>query len=514
MADTAIKTEEEKKEFFDEPEILDLKVQQLAEWVREAQNLCCFTGAGISTSAGIPDYRSGYGTVLETGPGCWEKAAFKNKYKEDLKKAGAPLPNAYRVPFNTTIQQARPTRTHMAMVELANRGILKGVVSQNIDGLHRKSGIDPDILADLHGNTNLELCMKCGREHMRDFRVRTAQKAKEHRTGRICDTPGCKGELKDTIINFGEGLVPEILRKGFALHAMSDLSIAMGSSMRVSPACEMPLGTKLTGGKFVMINLQKTQMDAAADLVIHERVDRVIELLMEKLEIPIPDFRRSYRLKVSLSQDKRQVLFTGVDSNGACYTLFKSLRVTGLTPAAASFPARGQAVQPFTQAISNQRVTEISAQCTFQGHYNEPVLTLKVPMDVLRSEGALEFDMVYHVASGRFERVAMLNSATRADLGAAQFATVAAAQPQAQRGGSPAARPTPASRAPAPTKSAANRGKSTNVTAVRKARPAFGAAFGGARPQAAQQQMQAAAAQIAALADDYEGAAAAAVIGQ
>ena len=103
MADTAIKTEEEKKEYFDEPEILDQKVTQLAEWVKESQHLTCFTGAGISTSCGIPDYRSGYGTCLETGPGCWEKAAFKNKYKEELKAAGKPLPNAYRVPFATTI---------------------------------------------------------------------------------------------------------------------------------------------------------------------------------------------------------------------------------------------------------------------------------------------------------------------------------------------------------------------------------------------------------------------------
>ena len=77
MASTAIKTEEEKREFFDDPETLDAKVTQLAEWVRESQNMSVFTGAGISTSTGIPDYRSGYGTVLETGPGCWEKAARK-----------------------------------------------------------------------------------------------------------------------------------------------------------------------------------------------------------------------------------------------------------------------------------------------------------------------------------------------------------------------------------------------------------------------------------------------------
>ena len=77
MASTAIQTEEEKREYFDDPATLDIKVTQLAEWVKNSQFMTVFTGAGISTSTGIPDYRSGYGTVLETGPGCWEKAAFK-----------------------------------------------------------------------------------------------------------------------------------------------------------------------------------------------------------------------------------------------------------------------------------------------------------------------------------------------------------------------------------------------------------------------------------------------------
>ena len=84
MASTAIKTEEEKKEHFETPEELDRKVTLLAEWIRESEFMSTFTGAGISTSTGIPDYRSGYGTVLPTGPGCWEKAAFKQKYKDEL----------------------------------------------------------------------------------------------------------------------------------------------------------------------------------------------------------------------------------------------------------------------------------------------------------------------------------------------------------------------------------------------------------------------------------------------
>ena len=84
MASSAIKSEEAKKEYFDKPQVLDQKVEQLAQWIRECNNLTTFTGAGLSTASGIPDYRSGYGTVLPTGPGCWEKAAFKEKYKKDM----------------------------------------------------------------------------------------------------------------------------------------------------------------------------------------------------------------------------------------------------------------------------------------------------------------------------------------------------------------------------------------------------------------------------------------------
>ena len=81
----------------------------------------------------------------------------------------------------------------MGLVELTEKNHLKFVVSQNVDGLHRKSGIPPENLAELHGNTNLEVCEKCGREHMRDMRVRNAKSTKEHATGRTCDTPSCGG---------------------------------------------------------------------------------------------------------------------------------------------------------------------------------------------------------------------------------------------------------------------------------------------------------------------------------
>lgn len=206
MADTAHKTEEEKKEYFDEPEVLDNKCEILAQMILSSQHFVAFTGAGISTACGIPDYRSGFNTVLETGPGCWETAANKQKFEQEKKKPGAD-----KSTLRTSIQKAYPSLTHMALVELMEQKHLKHIVSQNVDGLHRKSGIIPENLTEVHGNTNLEVCLKCGKEYMRDFRVRNAQKVHDHNTGRKCDRPQCRGDLKDTIINFNENLDPNIL---------------------------------------------------------------------------------------------------------------------------------------------------------------------------------------------------------------------------------------------------------------------------------------------------------------
>ena len=129
--------------------------------------------------------------------------------------------------------------------------------------------------------------------------------------------------------------------RGWFIMGASDLVVAMGSSMRVSPANMMPITSVWQGGKFVMINLQKTPVDEAAHLIIHEKVEKVMELLMQKLEIPIPEFRRSYRLKVFLSPDKKAVNYTGLDTNGAVYTLFKTLKICGIGNTDATFPTRG-----------------------------------------------------------------------------------------------------------------------------------------------------------------------------
>ncbi|MCO5577464.1 hypothetical protein L7F22_031296 [Adiantum nelumboides] len=171
-------------ELFDSRDDLQSKVKELAKIIQESHHLVAFTGAGISTSCGIPDFR---------GPkGVWT-----------LQHEGKPLPKS-DLPFH----QARPGITHMALVELHRRGILKFVISQNIDGLHLKSGIPRSCLAELHGSSFREVCSSCEKEYVRDFEVETIG-LKE--TGRRCSVAGCGGKLKDTVLDWEDALPPEEL---------------------------------------------------------------------------------------------------------------------------------------------------------------------------------------------------------------------------------------------------------------------------------------------------------------
>lgn len=394
MADTAHKTEEEKKEYFDSPEELDLKVTQLATWVRESRHFIAFTGAGISTSAGVPDYRSGYNTVLPTGPGAWEKKA---QNREAKKKQ-----------LRVAMHSAVPTPTHMAFVKLMDEGRLKYVVSQNVDGLHRKSGIDPIKLGEVHGNTNLEKCKRCGKEYMRDFRVRTAQKVHDHDTGRKCDNPECKGDLKDTIINFGENLDDHILETSFHNGEIADVCLAMGSSLRVTPAANIPESTARNGGKLVIVNLQKTPLDGVAALCIHAFCDTVMNMLMEKLAFPIPPFKLIRRVEFTKAQKalagsatKKECLTVGgVDVDGCPFSLFPQI--------VAEYPGKTATLKREPFVIAEDRLPPtIRLTLHFQGHYREPPLTMSLNTANLTKKRYL---LTYDPSSSSWEEPAPIDS--------------------------------------------------------------------------------------------------------
>jgi len=263
MADTAL-NDEEIQEFYDDEDTLSTKVEQLAAFVRDSQHFAVYTGAGISTSAGIPDFR---------GPdGVWTL------------RAKGQVPSG-RGGWNN----ARPTLCHMALVQLQNIKKLHCLVSQNCDGLHLKSGISPTTICELHGNTNVEACSVCGKVYYRAFRVRTTQNA-QRVTGRRCSS--CKNPLRYTTVAFGQSMPDLCLQKAEQLSRQSDLSLCMGTSMRVSPACDLPLfGRKSNKNhKLVIINLQKTPYDSSCALRIFAKVDTVMTMLMKHLNLEIPNW--------------------------------------------------------------------------------------------------------------------------------------------------------------------------------------------------------------------------------
>ncbi|XP_059863450.1 NAD-dependent protein deacylase sirtuin-6 isoform X6 [Delphinus delphis] len=171
-------------EVFDPPEELERKVWELAQLVWQSSNVVFHTGAGISTASGIPDFRGPHGVWTMEEQGLAPK-------------------------FDTTFENARPTKTHMALVQLERVGLLRFLVSQNVDGLHVRSGFPRDKLAELHGNMFVEECVKCKMQYVRDTVVGSmGLKA----TGRLCTVAksrglrACRGELRDTILDWEDSL--------------------------------------------------------------------------------------------------------------------------------------------------------------------------------------------------------------------------------------------------------------------------------------------------------------------
>eukprot|EP00483_Globobulimina_turgida_P002262 UN02264 len=242
------------------------------------------TGAGVSTSANLPDYR---------GPqGVWT-----------LKAKGKSINSKALVNIDDVV----PTYTHMALVTLMQNKLLNYVVTTNVDGLHRKSGIEKDCLAELHGSIYMEFCNKCGREYYRDYNVQKMQKniasiatVFTRFTGRFCENEKCKGKLRDSIIAFGENLPGNELHKSSNNSTKADLNIVIGSSMRVNPACSLPL----QGKDFVLINLQKTPYDDAARLRVWAKCDDFMKMVMDELKIIVEAYKSIEKEKEIQNDDQ------------------------------------------------------------------------------------------------------------------------------------------------------------------------------------------------------------------
>ena len=217
---------------------------KLAQLMFLSKHLVVFTGAGISTESGLRDFR---------GPdGLWTR-----------RDKGLSTP---RQDFTA----AAPNSGHMAIAELQNMGRLSFLISQNVDNLHLKSGIRPELLAELHGNLTKVRCTKC------DFKMDRVEGES------VC--PLCGGNLVYTVVNFGDSLPAKDLAESYKHSQTCDLFIVVGSSLVVYPAADMPAVALEAGAKLVIINQGETPFDAHARLRFSEAIGQVLPPALEQLK--------------------------------------------------------------------------------------------------------------------------------------------------------------------------------------------------------------------------------------
>lgn len=183
---------------------------------------------------------------------------------------------------------AKPSKTHMALVELEKRGLIQWLVSQNVDGLHARSGFPLNRFAELHGNVFAIHCQSCKYRKIQDHPVELiGQKP----IGKICGQTNsrgsvCRRQLVDSVLDWEHDLPEPFFSDSWAQSEAADLSIVLGSSLQIQPANTLPTLSK----NMVIINLSNTKMDRKANLIIKSKCDFAVELLMKKLDIEIPEF--------------------------------------------------------------------------------------------------------------------------------------------------------------------------------------------------------------------------------
>ncbi len=238
--------------------------RRLAQLLESARVVLPFTGAGISTETGIPDFRSPGGLWSKLRPIPFDEFLASQEMRDELWRR--------RFAMEERFAAARPGRGHRAIASLYRAGKAPAVVTQNIDNLHQASGIDADDVIELHGNTTYALCLQCERR----YELTWVQARFVASGGRAPDC-ACGGHIKTATISFGQPMPDAALRRAEALTRDCDLFLAIGSSLVVWPAAGMPLLAKRAGARLVIINREPTEFDTVADLVVREDIGGVLE---------------------------------------------------------------------------------------------------------------------------------------------------------------------------------------------------------------------------------------------
>ena len=242
------------------------------EFIRSSRKILVFTGAGLSTDSGIPDFRS--------PGGVWEKYDPSDFYFQNFISNETSREKYWKMSTEMyeTIKNAAPNQAHMAIKKLEEMGKLLAIVTQNIDHLHHKAGNSPEKIIELHGTAVTVSCLSCKKPYDRDEiqeRIGSGIKAPS------CDD--CGGILKPDTVSFGQAMPEEEMQKAMIYAQQSDLCIVIGSSLVVYPAASIPIEAAREGAPLIIINRDPTSHDAQAVLVIHDSASETLERMLKAL---------------------------------------------------------------------------------------------------------------------------------------------------------------------------------------------------------------------------------------
>lgn len=237
---------------------------ELARILEGMRKGVAFTGAGISTESGIPDFRSPGGQWKQNKPIDFDTFLGSRAARDEAWRR--------RFAMDAHFVQARPNAGHMALARMVEEGRLMGVVTQNIDGLHQAAGVPDDKLVEIHGNTTYATCLDCSRRYELDW-VRPRFEASG---GTVPDCEDCAGPIKTATVSFGQSMPAQAMARAREMTLSCDVFLAIGSSLVVYPAAAFPIEAKRAGATLVIVNREPTDLDGLADLVIHAEIGEVL----------------------------------------------------------------------------------------------------------------------------------------------------------------------------------------------------------------------------------------------
>ncbi len=241
---------------------------ELARLFDDASHAVAFTGAGISTECGIPDFRSPGGLWTQNKPIPYDAFLSSQEARNEAWRRKFAMDEAF--------SGAKPGRGHRALAHLVQAGKMRGVITQNIDNLHQDSGLTDEEVIEIHGNTTYARCVGCQTRFSLDW-VRARYEASG---GQAPDCDACLAPVKTATISFGQAMPEAHMARARTWARRSDLFLVLGSSLVVFPAAYLPVEAKNAGATLVIINREPTEMDHMADLVIHDDLGDVLSVFL------------------------------------------------------------------------------------------------------------------------------------------------------------------------------------------------------------------------------------------